>query len=55
MFNLIKEEKTNLGNGETVVAKGVYFNTISKEYTWMTFTKSGSCKKLETAMRKAGF
>lgn len=55
MFNPVREERKELGNGEIVVARGVYFNTISREYNWLTFTKSGSCKKLSTALKKAGF
>lgn len=51
----IKEIKTNMGNNESLVAKGVYFNKDTNEYHWLTYTRSGFCKKLKTALLKAGF
>ncbi len=36
------------------VEQGV-FQEKDGSYTWMTYTKSGNCKKLATAMKKAGF
>lgn len=50
----IKEEKTDLGNNETAIKRGVYQNADGS-YTWITYTRSGTCKKRATAMKKAGF
>lgn len=50
----IKEIRTEAGNNESAIARGVYQNNDGS-YTWITFTKSGSCKTLKAAMRKAGF
>ena len=36
------------------VEQGV-FQEPNGSYLWVTYTKSGNCKKLATAMRKAGF
>ena len=54
MEKTIKEIKINMGNNESAIAKGVYENEDGT-YSWLTFTRSGTCKKLSTAMRKAGF
>lgn len=55
-MEVIKEIKQSAEcNGEGLVKKGVYFVKETNEYFWMTFTKSGYCKKLSTAMKKAGF
>lgn len=51
---VIKEIKETENNGDTMVKKGVYF-TDENEYHWVTATRSGYCKTLATAMRKAGF
>jgi len=50
----IKEIKVNMGNNETAVAKGVY-QLADGTFEWLTFSRSGTCKKLSTAMSKAGF
>ena len=50
----IKEVKANMGNNETAIARGVYQNDDGS-FSWITFTRSGTCKKLATAMKKAGF
>ena len=49
----IKEEKTKMNNNESVIKKGVY--QTDSGYFWMTYTRSGECKKLKTAFKKAGF
>lgn len=49
----IKEIRTELGNNESAIAKGVYQNAAGS-YSWLTYTRSGECKKLATAMKKAG-
>lgn len=54
MEKTIKEIKINMGNNESAIAKGVYENEDGT-YSWLTFTRSGTCKKLSTAMEKAGF
>ena len=54
MEKTIKKIKTNMGNNESAIAKGVYENEDGT-YSWLTFTRSGTCKKLSTAMKKAGF
>ncbi len=36
------------------VEQGV-FQESNGSYLWVTYTKSGNCKSLSTAMRKAGF
>lgn len=50
----IKEIKINQGNNESAIARGVYQNDDGS-FSWITFTRSGSCKTLKTAMKKAGF
>lgn len=50
----IKEIKVNMNNNESAIAKGVY-QLKDGSYNWLTFTRSGNCKKLATAMKKAGF
>jgi Protein of unknown function (DUF1391) len=50
----IKEIKIDMGNNESAISVGVYQNDDGS-YTWITFTKSGNCKRLATAMEKAGF
>ena len=54
MTKTIKEQVIEMGNNETAVAKGVYKNEDGT-YLWLTFTRSGTCKKLSTAMKNAGF
>lgn len=54
MTKTIKEQVIETGNNETAVAKGVYENEDGT-YLWLTFTRSGTCKKLSTAMKNAGF
>jgi hypothetical protein len=48
----IKEIKTKMNNNESAITKGVYQKESG--YLWITFTKSGECKTLKTALRKAG-
>ena len=48
----IYEKKTNLGNNETSIQKGIY--KTPSGYKWLTYTKSGECKNLKTAMKKVG-
>jgi hypothetical protein len=50
----IKEIKMDQGNNESAIRAGVYQNQDGS-FSWLTLTKSGICKRLETAMRKAGF
>ena len=53
-MKVVREEKTKMNNNESVIKRAVYQNE-SGSFTWMTYTRSGECKKIETAMRKAGF
>ncbi len=53
-MKVIREERTNINNNESLVKKGVYQESDGS-YSWLTYTRTGTCKKLETAMRKAGF
>ncbi len=53
-MTVIKEEKIDMENNSSRIAKGVYQNADGS-YTWITFTRSGECKRLATAMKKAGF
>ena len=50
----IKEIKQKNGNNTSVIAKGVY-QELDGTFTWVTYTKSGNCKRRTTAMKKAGF
>lgn len=50
----IKEIKINMGNNESAIKSGVYQNDDGS-FSWVTLTKSGNCKRLATAMKKAGF
>ena len=50
----IKEIRQETGNNESAIVRGVYQNDDGT-FSWITFTKSGSCKMLKTAMKKAGF
>ena len=50
----IKEIRANMGNNESAIARGVYQNADGS-FSWITFTRSGTCKTLKTAMKKAGF
>lgn len=50
----IKEVKVSMGNNESAIAHGVYQNDDGS-FSWVTFTRSGTCKTLKTAMKKAGF
>jgi hypothetical protein len=52
-MEIIKEIKINGNNNENQVAKGVY--KTENGFMWLTFTRSGNCKNLSTALRKAGF
>ena len=47
------EIKENMNNNESQIAKGIY-QEKDGSYFWMTYTRSGNCKKLETAKRKIG-
>lgn len=49
----IHEETENLGNNETRVRRGVY-QMSDGSFDWLTHTRSGNCKRLQAAMRKAG-
>jgi hypothetical protein len=49
----IKEIRTDLNNNESAVKAGVY-QEKDGTYTWMTYTRSGSCKTLKNALKKAG-
>jgi len=49
----IKEIKEDMGNNESAIEAGVYL-TSNNDYMWCTYSQSGTCKKLATAMRKAG-
>ena len=49
----IKEIKLHSNSNETLTRKGVY--QVEDGYMWVTLTKSGYCKRLATAMKKAGF
>jgi hypothetical protein len=53
MGKTIKEIKIDLGNNESVIGRGVYQNDDGS-YFWITYSRSGVCKRLETAMKKAG-
>jgi hypothetical protein len=48
----IHETKINTGNNESLITKGIYLE--NGVYKWLTATRSGECKKLETAKRKIG-
>ena len=50
----IKEIRTNMGNNESAIARGVY-QSDDGSFSWITFTRSGTCKTLKNAMKKAGF
>ena len=52
ILETIKEKKEDMGNNESAIESGVYLT--SDGYMWLTYSKSGTCKKLATAMRKAG-
>lgn len=52
-MKIIKEIKDVMNNNESAIRKGVY-QEDDGSYSWLTYTKSGSGKKLVTAMRKAG-
>ena len=50
----IKEQLTDMNNNESAVKRGVY-QEIDGTYSWVTYTKSGRCNRLSTALAKAGF
>ena len=50
----IKEIRLESGNNESAIVKGVYQENDGS-YTWITLSRSGNCKRLATAMNKAGF
>ena len=52
-MKVIKEIREDRNNNESVVRAGVY-QLADGTYEWLTYTRSGECKKLATAMRKAG-
>jgi len=52
-MKVVKEIRENGNNNESAIKAGVYQEN-NGSYSWLTYTKSGSCKKLATAMRKAG-
>lgn len=47
----ITETRENLGNNESRVKAGIYLTT-DNEYWWLTYTRSGVCKRLKTAQNK---
>lgn len=47
----IIEKKENRNNNESVIVKGIY-QLNDGTYEWMTYTRSGNCKKLNTALKK---
>ena len=49
-MTVVTEKIILLNNNESIVS-GVYKEN-DNTYTWITFTKSGNCKKLSTAMKK---
>lgn len=50
----IKVITVDMGNNESAIARAIYQNDDGS-YFWVTFTRSGTCKTLKTAMKKAGF
>ncbi|MDA3939616.1 MAG: hypothetical protein PF693_09935 [Spirochaetia bacterium] len=50
----IKEIRDDMNNNESAIRKGVY-QLADGLFEWLTYTRSGECKKLSTAMRNAGF
>ena len=49
----IYEEKTNGSNNESQIKKGIY-QEKDGSFTWMTYTRSGNVKTLNTAKKKIG-
>jgi len=52
-MEIIKEIRDDMQNNSSRIRKGVYKTKTG--FQWVTYTKSGECKKLQTAMKKAGF
>lgn len=50
----IREDRVEMNNNESAIKKAVYQNNDGS-FTWMTYTRSGGCKRLKTALKKAGF
>ena len=50
-MKIIKEIRIDMNNNESAIKAGVY--ETKDGYEWITFTRSGTCKKLSTAMKKA--
>ena len=53
-MEIIKEERTEMNNNESQIKKAVYKEN-NGSFTWLTYTRSGNCKTLKTALKKAGF
>jgi hypothetical protein len=49
----IKEITEKRNNNESVIVKGIY-QLSDGSYNWMTYTRSGNCKTLVTAIKKIG-
>jgi len=52
-MTIIKEIRENRNNNESAIQAGVY-KEDDGSYSWITYTKSGNCKKLATAMKRIG-
>jgi len=52
VLKTLAEIKVDLGNNESQVKKGVYL-LEDNSFLWMTFTQTGTCKQLKTALKKA--
>jgi len=50
----IKEQLTIGNNNESQVKRGVY-QLGDGSFEWLTYSRSGQCKTLKTALKKAGF
>jgi len=47
----ILEERTDMKNNDSVIKKGIY-QLEDGSFEWMTYTRSGNCKTLKTALKK---
>ncbi|MCP4395541.1 MAG: hypothetical protein GY804_14935 [Alphaproteobacteria bacterium] len=52
ILETIKEIREDMGNNESAVEAGVYKTT--EGFMWVTYSQSGTCKRLATAIKKAG-
>ena len=50
----VREEKMVMENNESSVVRGV-FQREDGSFSWITLHRAGDCKRLETALKKAGF